>query len=108
MMMRRVDRIKNTHSTPFPLTIDHTLLKEKGQVILEFTFCMLIVMLMVFGITKVLIWSGRDFAGRNEAHTKALTRDIVKGYKDIGDGPLNQINPYFYTPVKMNAVWEGP
>lgn len=106
-MTRAFGRIQNTASKYFPLTLNHRLLTGKGQVILEFSFCMIIVMLMVFGITKVLIWTGRDFAGRNEAHTKKLERGIQREYGDIGEGPLNQIAPYFYTPVKMNAIWAG-
>ena len=98
----------------------------KGQVILEFTFCMIIVLLIIFGITKVFIWSGREYAGRSAAHDSALLLSIDPNYgdcneygpivngvtpcldwSDAGDGPLRQINPYFYAPGKMNAIWKG-
>ena len=79
----------------------------EGQVILEFTFCMIVVLLMIFGITKILTWSGREYVGRSRAHDDTLYTTIEKDYSSIGEGPAKQIDPYFYTPVKMNAIFEG-
>ena len=28
-------------------------------------------------------------------------------WSDVGDGPIKQIDPYFYKPIKMNAVFNG-
>jgi len=82
---------------------------DKGQVVLEFTFCMIIVLLMIFAITKILVWSGREYAGCNSAHDSTLYSSINPNYGsgEEGTGPLKQISPYFYTPVKMNAIWKG-
>ena len=70
--------------------------RSSGQVILEFTFCMIIVFLMIYGVTKVFFWTGRDLAARREAHDAVL----------IGGG--DQLTPDFYTTLaKMNAIWNG-
>ena len=70
--------------------------KMKGQVIIEFTFCLVIVLLMIYGVTKVFIWAGRDLVERRKAHDEILTSDV---------SPRQQITPDFYYPVKMNAIW---
>lgn len=95
---------------------------KKGQVILEFTFCMIIVLLMIFGVTKVFLWTGRDYAGRAIAHDTKLETSVTQGYTCQGwggpfnlictggwsaSGPAQQIDPYFYSPVDMNAIWRG-
>jgi len=70
-----------------------------GQVILEFTFCMVIVMLMIYGVAKVFFWTGRDLAERRQAHDAVLTG---------GGTPRDQITPDFYTKLtKMNAIWNA-
>ena len=71
---------------------------KKAQVILEFAFCMIVVLLIIFGIMKVFQWTGRDLAERRIAHDGVLTG---------GGTPLDQIDPYFYAPVDMNAIWKG-
>lgn len=68
----------------------------QGQVVIEFTFCLIIVLLMIYGVTKVFFWAGRDLVERRKAHDALLTADAA---------PPQQINPDFYTPVKMNAIW---
>jgi hypothetical protein len=93
---------------------------------------MIIVFFMIYGLAKVFVWTGRDLAERTNAHdallTTAITRDygtcaewLVSAsidswilsadlgvgceYVDVSDGPIRQVEPYFYTPVKMGAVW---
>ncbi len=67
-----------------------------GQVIIEFTFCMIIILLMIYGVAQIFIWSGRDLAERNQTHTYYLERNV---------SPTRQIHPYFYTPGGMDAIW---
>ena len=70
--------------------------RKLGQVVIEFTFCLIIVLLMIYGVTKVFFWAGRDLVERRKAHDALLTSDVT---------PPQQIAPDFYTPVKMNAIW---
>lgn len=103
-----------------------------GQVMVEFTFCMIIIFLMIYAIMMVLRWTGVDLAERRIAHEQQLRTGITQDYgactsydtcavtcpdgfgglgtccltsSDFSEGPLKQIDPYFYTPTKINAVW---
>jgi len=83
--------------------------RRKAQAIIEFTFAMIVVFLMIFGAMMIFRWTGLDFAFRRKAHDSELTQGISHHYtqSDGRDGPLKQISPYFYQPTKMNAVWKG-
>ncbi len=81
------------------LTTNHLLFTKNGQVILEFTFCMIIILLMIFGATKVFHWTGRDLVERQRAHDEVLRETVP---------PRQQIDPYFYTPTKINAIYKEP
>lgn len=76
-----------------------TLLTDNAQVILEFTFCMIVILIMIYGVVKVFFWTGRDLAERRISHDEVLTSESLNS--------LEQIDPYFYTPISMNAVWDG-
>ena len=102
-------------------------MKKKGQVMLEFTFCMIVLFLMMYAIVMIFRWVGLDLGSRQQAHEALLTTEIDPNYGDcvtsvfnivtgvttctdfrnITRGPLTQIDPYFYTPDAMNAVWAG-
>ena len=106
--------------------------RKKGQVMLEFAFCMVVLFLMMYGLIMVFRWVGLDLGQRQQAHDTLLRTDIVDSYGGCAsfdaacelityagdpacciqwsteaDGPLRQIDPYFYKPTRMNAVWEG-
>ena len=106
--------IKNEINTPS--TINHSPLTHKGQVILEFTFSMIVVLIMLYGVVKVFHWAGKDIVERRIAHDTSLEDqtgvDTQWGPK-FGNqvttdlDPRGQINPNFYAPTKMNAIWDG-
>lgn len=99
-------------------------MKEKktkhAQVMIEFTFCMIVLLIMMYSLVKVFQWTGTDLARRRQAHDSFLTQDTgeaVHGH-DKGDsttfyyprststeGPFVQLEPNFYQPTTMNAVW---
>lgn len=107
---------------------------SRGQAIIEFTFCMVIALLMIYGTMMLFRWGGIDLAERRIAYDETLTQNIIEDYgsclkyeeqtrttgegepapvfvcveeSSAKDGPLKQLRLYFYDPVKMNAVWEG-
>jgi len=88
--------IKAENNTPF--TIYHSPFTHKGQVILEFTFCMIVILIMIFGVIKVFHWTGSDLVERQRAHKTVLLEDVT---------PREQLDPFFYQPAKMNAIWDG-
>ena len=80
--------------------------KQIGQVLLEFTFCMAVVLIIIFSLAMILRWAGTDFARRRIAHDETLLQG--GGAQDrMNDGliPQRQLDPYFYRPARMNAVW---
>lgn len=109
--------IKNKRRKPF--TIHHSPLTHKGQVILEFTFCMIVILIMIYGVIKVFHWAGMDLVERQRAHEAILIREsiitdpcgiIIFGIcfpVTFDDSPRQQINPDFYAPVRMNTIWDG-
>ena len=80
---------------------------KKGQVMVEFTFCMIILFLMMYGLVMVFRWAGLDLSQREAAHEALLAGPISEDYVAPSMGPLRQIDPYFYQPAKMNGVWAG-
>lgn len=78
--------------------------KKYGQVILEFTFCMIVLFFMVYGVIMVFRWTGVDLAERRRAHNQMLLSPINKDWIDLQDGPMNQIKPYFFDVEPMNAT----
>ncbi len=83
-------------------------LSSSGQTMIEFTFSLIVVLLMIYGMMKVFEWTGKDQAMRRMAHDELLFSDIKRKYdrENPGEGPLKQIDPYFYTPQSMNAIWD--
>lgn len=84
-----------------------------GQALMEFAFCMIVVLLMMYGTMMVFRWAGLDLAERRMAHDRMLTIDVNEDYGGSGGGPppetgpLKQLDSYFYKPIGMNAVWKG-
>jgi len=109
--------------------ITQCLFVHKGQVILEFTFCMIVIMIMIFGITKAFFWTGADLAERRISHDKRMLVYVNPNpdegfvFEDhyylllvynpfqtlsIGEGiAMTQINPFYHRPIEMNAIWDG-
>ncbi len=83
--------------------------KNKAQVTLEFSFCMIIILLMMFSLIRIFRWTGMDLAERRKAHERELGKivGLVEDYEFPRTGPLKQIDPYFFKPGKLDAVWEG-
>ena len=81
--------------------------QNEGQVFIEFTFCFVVILLMLFSIIMVLRWAGVDLAQRRRAHDETIVRGSVPDGRTDARVPMRQMDPYFYNPVKMNAVWRG-
>ena len=69
----------------------------KGQVILEFSFSMMVVLLLMFGTIMVFRWAGLDLVARQKSHDATLFNEDLT--------PEEQIDPFFHAPLPMNATW---
>lgn len=69
----------------------------RGQMILEFTFSMIIVMVMIFSLVMILKWSGKDNAQRRLSHEELLKNPSLE--------PGEQLDPYFYEPETFDATF---
>ena len=87
-------------STIFPLESS-----GNGQVVTEFAFCMIIVMLLSYATIKAFQWSGVNLAERRAAHERTLSQPIDEKWGDPKDGPLKQLDTGFFTSNKMGMVF---
>lgn len=65
---------------------------KRAQSIVEFTFGIVIVVLLLLGMIKVFSWAARDLTDRRQRHEVSLIIDPG----DCPACPLQQVNPYFY------------
>lgn len=79
----------------------------KGQVTLEFTFCFIIVLLLLYGCIMAFRWAGLSFAGIRQEHESSLTTGINESWTFYKEGPYKQVNPDFYEPLKMNLIFNN-
>ncbi len=93
----------------WPHKNDTLMKKNKGQVIIEFTFCVIVVMLMMYGLIMIFRWTGVSMANRRIGHDSTLEVGFTRNYGSgaVGQGPLKQLDTYFFKPSKMKAVWDG-
>ena len=81
-----------------------------AQVTLEFTFSMILVLLLMYGVIRVMGWVALTLAERRVAHENSLTKQTsVESWKNIykDPSPLLQLEPEFYTTNKMKLVFNS-
>jgi len=90
------------------MALKHTKVRtqpKKAQIILEFLFSMIIVFVMMFGLFMIFRWVGYEFGWRRVEHDQRMLNSVVEDYRALDQGPIEQIDPYFHKPAKMNAAW---
>lgn len=73
---------------------------KQAQVILEFCFSMIALVILIMGMLKVFAWTGKDMVARRLQHEQVL-------YQPVGgewDGPLKQTAPLFFSASKIDAA----
>jgi hypothetical protein len=71
---------------------------KKAQSTIEFTFAMVVVVFLIYGMVMVFRWAGMDLANRRISQDNSLT---------YGSNPYSQLNPgddYF---LPIGAVYHG-
>jgi len=76
---------------------------RRAQSTLEFTFAMVMIIMLIIGMIRVFAWTGRDLVERRIAHEETLTRSVGGGYA----AQLKQTTPRFYGSADVNATWES-
>lgn len=91
--------------TTKPIFFDYR--DNKGQVIIEFTFCMIIIFLIIYASIKIFFWSGEEFIKRRKGHEAVLFNNaVIESYTHISQGPLRQLDSQSYGITKINAIWK--
>jgi hypothetical protein len=72
----------------------------KGQSMIEFTFAMVAIMFLIYGMVLVFRWAGMDLAQRRYMQDTSLT-NLVNG------DPASELNPNFGSAQPMAAVYHG-
>ena len=83
--------------------------KTKAQVSIEFTFGMIMVLIMVYGVVHIFRWVATDFVERQRSHDATIKQNGIskKQYSSPAQSPVvRQLEPVFHSPVDMNAIWE--
>ena len=71
-------------------------MKTQAQSTIEFTFVLIVIFFLAYGLVRVFRWAGMDLAERRWAHEDVLT--------DPTSNTDQQLNPDFYRPKRMNSV----
>ena len=79
--------------------------KQSAQVMLEFTFSMIIVLLMLYALVMVFQWGGKELIQRQKAHEEGLYLEFDPNYNSIENSPIRQMQQGFYNPASMDAIY---
>ena len=82
--------------------------KPIGQVTIEFTFCLIIVTILMYGLVKAFRWAGMDLAERRLASETDLTFVINEDWDSTQTntmGPSRQFVLNYYKTKKMGLVF---
>ena len=74
-------------------------INKRAQSTIEFTFALIIIFFITYGLIRVFRWAGFDLAERRWAHEELLTRG--------GVSTDTQLTPDFYRPKRINSVYRG-
>jgi len=73
---------------------------RKAQSTIEFTFAMVVIMFLVYGMVRVFRWTGMDLAQRRWAQDNSMTTLV-------GTDPASQLNSDTGMSQPMAAVYHG-
>jgi len=74
------------------------MLNTRAQSTIEFTFAVIVVVFLIYGMVRVFFWVGMDLANRRVAQDSTLMN---------GTDASVQLNPDFYRVQSMDAIYNG-
>ena len=75
-----------------------------GQAMIESTFSIIVIVLLILSMIRVFFWVGSDLARRRAAHEQTLITPIVNPNAGNIDEVYRQIRPMFYEGSPMDAT----
>lgn len=72
-----------------------------GQTLIEGTFSIVIIVMLLLAMVRVFFWVGTDLANRAAAHEQTLVTSVAD---DKIDQNYRQIRPVFYEGTPMDAT----
>lgn len=76
---------------------------KKAQSTIEFTFAVIVVMFLIYGMVQVFRWAGMDLAQRRYVQDTSITTTELGPYGD----PSAQLNSDIDIAMPMAAVYHG-
>jgi hypothetical protein len=76
------------------------MMNTKAQSTIEFTFAMIAIVFLIYGMVMVFRWAGMDLAQRRYAQDTSLT-DLTTS------DPSSELSPDFDRPMPIDAVYHG-
>ena len=73
----------------------------KAQSTIEFTFAVIAIMFLIYGMIQVFRWAGMDLANRRFIQDNSITKDVV------GGDPSSQLNFDDDGVLPVSAVYRG-
>ena len=77
------------------------MMKRMGQSTIEFTFAVIVIMFLIYGMVQVFRWAGMDLAQRRYAQDNSLTTNPASG------DPASQLDVNGDLVLPMAAVYHG-
>lgn len=78
---------------------------KKAQSTLEFTFAVIVIVFLIYGMVKMFRWAGMDLADRRWVQDNSMTVDLTKVPNGDPSAQLNSDVGSSFLP--MSAVWHG-
>lgn len=73
-----------------------------GQTMIESTFSMIVIVMLLLSMVKVFFWVGASLSNRRAAHEQTLVSPVPPG-GDMNDN-YRQIRPVYYEGTPMDAA----
>ena len=74
----------------------------KAQSTIEFTFVVIVIMFLIYGMVQVFRWAGMDLANRRYLQDNSMTTANL-----VGGDPASQLNSDIDIALPMAAVYHG-
>jgi hypothetical protein len=79
----------------------------KAQSTIEFTFALIVMLFLIYGMVMVFRWAGMDLANRRWSQDHQITADVIQNAENPFGDPVTQLNFDGDVALPMAAVYHG-